>query len=51
MSPINIEMPYGPDMAQATLPAGRVLGTLDVSEAAALENRATSSATEKGLVR
>jgi nickel-dependent lactate racemase len=39
MSPIKIEMPYGPDMVQAMVPAGRLLGTLDVSEAAPLEDR------------
>ena len=39
MIPINIDMPYGPETVQATLPAGRLLGALDVSEARALENR------------
>ncbi len=39
MSPIKIEMPYGGSTARAILPAGRLLGTLDVNEAAALQNR------------
>jgi nickel-dependent lactate racemase len=39
MSPIKIEIPYGRGMAQATIPAGRLLDTLDVSEAPALESR------------
>ena len=39
MNSTVIEMPYGGDMIQATLPTGRLLDTLQVGEAQALENR------------
>ncbi|MDP6667018.1 MAG: nickel-dependent lactate racemase [Dehalococcoidia bacterium] len=36
MSPFKIEIPYGNEIAATTLPAGRLIGTLDVSEVAGL---------------
>jgi nickel-dependent lactate racemase len=39
MKKIEINMPYGDDQVRATLPAGRLLGTLDVTDTAGLENQ------------
>lgn len=39
MSSFEIEIPYGGEMASATLPAGRLLGTLDVSDTGELADR------------
>ncbi|MEE8045739.1 MAG: nickel-dependent lactate racemase [Dehalococcoidia bacterium] len=39
MSMIEIDIPYGANMAHATLPSGRLLGTLDVTDTAGLEDR------------
>jgi nickel-dependent lactate racemase len=39
MKTIEINMPYGDDLVRATLPVSRILGTLDVTDTASLEDR------------
>jgi lactate racemase len=39
MSSIEIEIPYGSEMLRVNLPAGRLLGTLDVTDTAGLDDR------------
>jgi nickel-dependent lactate racemase len=51
MSSIEIEIPYGSEMLRANLPAGRLLGTLDVTDTAGLvdRNRAIREAIENPI--
>ena len=39
MTKIEIDIPYGAEMIHAVLPAGKLLGTLDVADTAGLENQ------------
>ncbi|HIF71213.1 MAG TPA: nickel-dependent lactate racemase [Dehalococcoidia bacterium] len=39
MTPIEIDIPYGSNMMRANLPAGTLLGTLDVTDTTGLEDR------------
>ena len=39
MSQLEIEIPYGSEMVRTTLPAGRLLGTLDVTDTPGLADR------------
>jgi nickel-dependent lactate racemase len=39
MSTIEIEIPYGSEIVQATLPAGKLLGSLDVTDTPGLVDR------------
>ena len=39
MSTIEIEIPYGREIVQATLPAGKLLGSLDVTDTPGLVDR------------